>query len=68
MEIDYISDMTHIKDQMDMSIEGKFKFKNSDIAVVLNYMDETNYQLFEFDFKFSSGNIDSGQILLYGVK
>ena len=57
MEIDYISEITHMKSQKDMSIQGKFKFKESDIAVFLNHMDESNYQLFEFDFKFSMGRI-----------
>ena len=57
MEIDHISDVSHIKSKNDMCIEGKFKLKNSNTSVVLNHMDETNYQLFEFDFKFSMGRI-----------
>ena len=48
---------TAVVGSSDINLEGVFSLKKSGINVFVNCMDESNYQLFELDFKFTKGRV-----------
>jgi len=71
LKIEKVYNKKKIKDGKDFDVDLKLKFKKNDIEVIFNSINEKNYQLFEFDIKFTKSRLrieDFGNRFIYESK